>query len=404
MGSGGKGKGQGTANQVAIPPGMMTTAENLGNIGSYESQFLNVPYSLGNWASNIATGGTGPQATSPAGTAGPGTGYFGPGINQTTGDQFPYLDLQNYGSGGGSGGTGSGTGVGSGGGGGPNPFTGYSSTGYGTTTGLPGWLSNFQSALDTEQNMVAGQGNAPNAYKNASENYREDVQDINSLNSSILGNIGQSQNQSNAFFNQANTMLGPNGITPEQNAWINQSTQAAQEQTAQQFGSEGLSGSTMAAEQAGEIGLQGAAEKGQLQQQNIALQEQEQQIGLNQEQLTQNWQNLYGKLAVGEQGLDQTDQQMLFNMTSQIGNQSTAEQNTMFDQALQGYGLMGTFMNAVTQPYGLQVQDFGDILGAETAQMQSETGLMESENQQASQGSSSLMSGLASIVGAVLLA
>src|SRR5258707_12953144 len=95
----GGGKGGGSAPQAAIPPGMMDTASQLGNIGSFESQFLNYPFSLGNWAMNYATGGQGPQVTSPAGLAGPGTGYFVPSWNSgVMGNAFPCLNTQNFGT------------------------------------------------------------------------------------------------------------------------------------------------------------------------------------------------------------------------------------------------------------------------------------------------------------------
>jgi hypothetical protein len=366
-GGGGKGKG-GTGGTITPPPGMMSTAENLGNIGAYESQFLNQPYSLGNWAMNYATGGQGPQATQNPTGPGPQTGWFSQDVSGIEPSAFSSgSTVQTYGKGGrenfytGQPYTGQGGGINPGisvpggtnlalGPNGPssgsNPMLPSGSQGAG---GFPNLLSQYGQALSTEQ-QIAGSPAPGTSYA-----------DIQNMDTQLQGDINQ---------------FGKDWLTPQQNAMINQQTKAAQAQTAQQLGSEGLSGSTMGTELSGELGLAGTAAKGQLQQGNM--------------QLVQNWQ----KMMMGEQEFGLQDQQQFANLAQQIAASSAGEQSTLWQEGTQGYNLMNTFMNAVTAPYGLQIQDFGDILQAETSVTTENT---QAAAQAAASGGSSASSAISSI-------
>jgi hypothetical protein len=85
------------------------------------------------------------------------------------------------------------------------------------------------------------------------------------------------------------------------------------------------------------------------------------QIEMQNQSLVQNWQ----KMMMGEQEFGLQTQQQFFNMAQAITSTAAGEQSTLWQEGTQGYQLMNTFMNAVTAPYGLQIQDFGDILSAE---------------------------------------
>lgn len=179
----------------------------------------------------------------------------------------------------------------------------------------------------------------------------------------------ESQFQNDITGNKINTNpilnFGPDWLTPAQESMINTQTQANQAALEQQMGSQGLTGSTMEKELAGEEALQGTATKGSLEQQNMALGlQQQQQLTAEQqtqEGIVQNWQ----KMMMGEQEFGLQDQQQFFNLAQAIGSSAAGEQSALWQEGTSGYQLMNTFMNAVTAPYGLQIQDFGDILSAE---------------------------------------
>ena len=67
MGSkGGKGGGGGSAPKINIPKGMEADINQLEALSSFESSGLNLPFNIGNYYMSLATGGEGPQYTSPA--------------------------------------------------------------------------------------------------------------------------------------------------------------------------------------------------------------------------------------------------------------------------------------------------------------------------------------------------
>src|SRR5260221_3220263 len=396
----GGGKGGGSAPQAAIPPGMMDTASQLGNIGSYESQFLNYPFSLGNWAMNYATGGQGPQVTSPAGLAGPGTGYFGPSWNSgVMGNAYPWLNVQTYGTTGAGGTPGSqsattwGWSGGTSGGGGSGPG------------GFPNLLNTFGGALGGMEQItgMTPPGTSPRSIENYQDTFQGNITNLENQISAGQAPITLQEQQIQGDIAQ----FGSNWLNPQQKPMIEQQTKSGQAQIAQNLGAEGLTGSTMAAQLNQEAGLAGTAAKGQLQQGNmqmaqnwqhlfqrgIALSQSGQQMALNANQLS-----LTGELGTTQLGLQA--QQQLFDMVKTIGSMSAQEQAGLFTEGTTGYQLMNTFMSAVTAPYSLQLQAFSNILSAETATAQSAASLAAANAQAGSQGLSSGLSALGSIFGA----
>lgn len=404
-GASAKGKSPGSAApKIPTPPQIGQIGANTQNIGQYESQFLNEPWSLGNWAMNIATGGTGPQVTQNL-SEGTQTGLFGPqgapaGVQSSV--------VQTYGSGGGSGGYGgsggntgygggsnvipaatpqggapnvpafmSTPGAGAGGwgrsgakataGGGPpanaiNPFGGGGAGGF-SEGNLPGILGGFSAGENAAWNTANSPypGTSPGAF------------------SAAYGDIAKSQRGIQKDINQ----FGPNWLTPQQNAMINQQTAANKAAIAQTEGSMGLSGSTQAAQLAGEMGLAGTAAKGQLQQQNM--------------QLVQGWQKLMQSgqaLTQGEQGLALGAQQQAFNQFQQFAQLNASEQAQMFTEGTAGYQLMQTFMSSVLQPYGISLQAFNDILQANTAQIGDQVALQSTAISADQSGQNQVVGGL----------
>ena len=329
MGAGASSKGKSpgsTAPNISPPPQIGEIGQNTKNLGAYESQFINEPWSLGNWAMNLATGGTGPQVSQTPGTAGVQTGFFGNPGDSTSG-------IQTYSGGGAGGGSGSQRNPFGGGPGGPGAPTG-------SDFNLPGILGGFSSGENAAWNTATNlyPGTAPSDFANAQTG-------ITNAQAGINKDI-------NSVYNRGKW------LTPQQEAMINQQTTSNEEQVAQQEGTMGLSGSTQAAQLAGETALAGTATKGQLQQQNMSL--------------VQGWQSLnqgWAKLSQSEQGLALGAQQQAFAQFQNIAQLSATEQGQLFQEGTQGYQLMQTFMSSVLQPYGIGLQAFNDQLQAEVAQV-----------------------------------
>jgi hypothetical protein len=160
----------------------------------------------------------------------------------------------------------------------------------------------------------------------------------------------------------------------------------------------GLGNSTMGTELNAEIGLQGAATGGQLEQGNIQLLQGEQ--GLLQAGDTQvhNMQ----KDVFGQQAIMQGQQQSIFNQFGQMATQSQAVQTELFNQAMQGYGMVGSFLNNALAPYGMSMQGYGQQLQAEAQSAANATSLLTSQMQsQSSQAGmmGGLFQGLGSLFG-----
>lgn len=445
-GSGGKkgGGGGGTAPKINPNPGETTQQQTLTDLASYESSMLPTFESMGNWAANLATGGaatpitalyagqepyqTNQLATSPQGWApgintlsslGGATGessgvaglpgsnisaYGTPSKNDPSGSFLgaspvsgQFADLKPvYDSGGQYIGyqnpegqffssqsiSAQGLGVpgfalppsvlqGGGGGGQAAPPSGGATQG---TTGLTG----PGSALNTEwQNILNAEGVIPQI-SGIEQQTAQSGQQIAGLQGSVNQEVAALQP----------TQTGQ--LLPGQQALIDAQVKSGQSQLNQQLASMGLGKSTMGTELGAEIGLQGAATGGQLEQGNI--------------QLLQGAQNLSAtvqKLALGQQQLSLGEQDMMFNQFSQIAQQAGGVQSQLYSEALQGYGMLGNVLNSITSAYGVNVQAYGDELNAEAARASDQTSLQVAELQ-SQQSQASMMGGLFSGIGSIL--
>ena len=334
MGAGASSKGKSpgsSAPKIPTPPQIGQIGADTQALGQYESQFINEPWNLGNWAMNIATGGTGPQVS--------------PGGVETFG--------------------GGGAGVGAGGGtpgGGSAPFG-----------SLPGILGGFS----------AGENAAWNTALTAPTGSGDIQPQLN------LAKQGSAQDTSYAghLYNRGQW------LTPQQEAMINQQTKANEEQVAQQEGTMGLTGSTQAAQLAGETALAGEATKGQLQQGNM-------QIAQGWDAAAQNWQ----RVAQGFMALGMSEQNQAFNQFTSIAQLSSAEQAQMFQEGTAGYQLMQTFMGAVLQPYGISLQAFNAILQANTAQVGDQVNLQSSAISADQSGQNQVVSSLGQVLSSIISA
>jgi hypothetical protein len=138
--------------------------------------------------------------------------------------------------------------------------------------------------------------------------------------------------------------------------------------------------------------MSGAAAAGQLVQQNISLAEGEQQLGLSGQQTGAGIQEAGTQLAnqVG---------QALFNEYASIATQSGALQAQMWQQAMQGEGAIGNLMNSTLNAFGYSMKTQEDVLQANESSAQLQAGIQSQAAQMQAQGSSSLMSGLGSLLG-----
>ena len=236
----------------------------------------------------------------------------------------------------------------------------------------------------------------------------------------ILGQGGNILSQGEGILGQGQTMLNQattgSGLFPSQQAMINEAVQSEQTQIATQLGAEGLSKSTQLASLQGEAAIAGAGQAGGLVQGNISAanqtmgvginQEQvgisQEQAGMSQEQIGQNAISLSQaaqKLALGAQTLSVGEQSALVSEYANIASQSASLQAQTWSQALQGYGMLGSMIQASAQSYGYSLQAYEGILQAETQQAQIQAQMDTAAAQADAQGTSSIFSGLGSLLG-----
>jgi hypothetical protein len=381
-----KGGGGGAAPTPQVPQGLKNQNTNLQGLGQYEAQFLNTPLSLGNWATNIATGGFGPQAQ-----AGTDLGRFQTDISG--GGMRNYSNPTVY--------SGGGFGTSSGGWGSSPSGTSGSSSGSGASSG-------YQFVNGQWQPIPAGQGGQPAAgagqpaavpggpgnwtpYGPTSgsqagpmlDTFQQSVTGMEKTATNPYPGLDRQSLQN--FQDQLNSdanMFGPTGLTSDQTAMIDAQTNAGKTQLATNLGSMGINpNSTQGAALSAELDQQGAAQKGALIDQNM--------------QVKQGFQ----KLMEGEQTISSAEQQAMFSQFQTIGTMSATEQAQMFNEGLQGYGLMSTFMKSVTDPYSLSLSGYQSELGASVSYMNAEAGLMQSAASSASSGSSDMIGALGSLFG-----
>src|SRR5215472_2344057 len=291
------------------------------------------------------------------------------------------------------------------------------------------FMSEFQQMLGQEFNttqQIPGIEQATNAL---GANVNQEIGDLSKLApqqmaaaNQWLGQTQAGQAQAGQGYQNALAELAARNqgvLLPGQEAMINTQTQAAQNQLKQQLANMGLGSSTMGTELGGELGLAGAGQKGALMQENVKLAQQdvtsaiaqeqqanqqvslaqaEQQIAQGDYSLLQNAQ----KLSLGVQTLSLGEQQALFNQFSNIANQTVDAQSIMFNQAMQGYGMAGQFLNQVLAPMGMSMQGYNSILQANESYARNQTDLEVAQlSAQQSQANSmgGLFQGLGSLFG-----
>ena len=230
------------------------------------------------------------------------------------------------------------------------------------------------------------------------------------LQNTFFGNAAQTAGLSTSALGQSAAdilnanKLNAQGLFPDQEAMVDAATTAAKAQTTQNLANMGLGSSTQAAMLGGELEQQGAAQKGQLIQGNIQLEQAYDQLAQGWQQTAQNWQSLgqnWAKLGVGEQEISQQVKDDTFNMFQGISQQYGAAQNTLWQQALSGYGLLNSFVNSLLGVYGQSTNDFNALISAATAGATNQTNLEIAQMRDLQQNQSSMMSGLGSILGSV---
>ena len=208
-----------------------------------------------------------------------------------------------------------------------------------------------------------------------------------------LGSEGQSLYQTGVSeLNQATTGTG---LFPSQKAMIDEAVSSEQTNIDSSLAGMGLSNSTQKAQLEGQASLAGAATAGGLVQGNISAAQGTISAAQNQINLGQAAQ----KLAVGAQTLEVGEQSALVSELTQISSQSAQIQAQLWSQAMQGYGALGTIIGQSAQSYGYSLQGYGSILQAETQQANNQVSLETEQAKADAQSTSSLFSGLGSILG-----
>ena len=213
------------------------------------------------------------------------------------------------------------------------------------------------------------------------------------------------------------------GLFPAQQAMIEQARQSERTQLGSTLGGAGLGTSTQLDQLQGAADLAAAATAGQLQQGNIQAAEQvlsgalgqqtgaqrtlglsqtEQQLAQQQAQTAQNYYLLQqgaDKLSLAGQELLAGEQNQLVQQLALITKQTVDFQQTMWTEAIQGYGLMGQIIDRSASSYGISLDAYKSILQAEMQQNQlaaQQQAAQQSADQQATSG---LFGSLGSLLG-----
>jgi hypothetical protein len=241
------------------------------------------------------------------------------------------------------------------------------------------------------------------------------------------------------------------GLFPAQQAMIDQARQSEETQLASTLGGVGLGRSTQLDQLKGAADLASAGTAGQLQQGNIQAAEQvlsgalgqqagaqktlglsqtqqaaaqaqtqaaqaqvslgltqqeaaQRQVGLGitQEQVAQQsyaLQQAADKLTLAGQGLLANEQAQLTTELQNITTQSTQMHQVLWNEAMQGYGVMGNIIQGASQAYGLSLSAYSNVLNQMEQQNSITAQAQQAAMQADQQGTSSLFSGLGSLFG-----
>jgi hypothetical protein len=447
-------KGGSSQPHITVPSGVSSNSFQDQTLGAYASSLLTPTLSLANWASSIATGGFGGQAdyqnskllgssglanlqnqntyANPFGLGGSGgTGAVGGGsaaatpgtpgtaANAGTGTFGGYYASQNFGVGGndpakappgvyyansegnrvnaygvpidlngnpvdmahevpiaGTAGTAATPGT---------PASTAGSGGGAAGSQLGPFLQAAWNAIQAEGAPAAQLGNEGTNIYNEGQGLLTASQNMMNQGQSILGQ-GQGM---------VNTATTGTGLYASQQAMVDQATKSQQAAIQQQMASEGLTSSTQNAQLKGQAAQQGAATAGQLIQQNIAAGQAQMGIGQNQIQLGEG----LGQLAQGFTQLGVASQQAAISVLGQIASQSAQLQTNMWTEAMQGYGLVGQFLNSSLSAFGESTAALGQYTHASEVQQQLQFQAQASQASASSSGMSSMLGGLGQLLG-----
>jgi hypothetical protein len=441
MGGGSKKTGGVSAPEVTSNPreagnsSLWQNEQGISNLTSFEQSLINPQVSQANWATDIATGGNS-QSFSPWTTQNSPYG-FGPtdpnhsyaGYGSTGQVNLPFS----------------------------SSYPGQSGT-PGSQSATPGAQSAYNTQGGIEEANYSGilgpylgaQANALN-----SEGYTADLegQAASMAPAGLFGNAitagtgnsvtaGLDGNAVTAGLNNpvtaglaGNAVTAGNNLDPttglyaDQQALIDAQVQSGQAALNQQLGSEGLTSSTQGAELNSEIGLQGAATGGQLIQQNIALaqnaqqqsaadqaaaQEANTQFAQTAQQQSvadqaaaqeanttfqQNAQSLNTQYSQSAQQLQEAGLTATYGMFSGLATQDSQQQAQMWQEAMQGQGQLGAYLNNILSTYGMDMQgaQISEQGNAANSQVQEAASAASAGGGSSGGGSS----GLGSLIGSV---
>lgn len=382
-----KGKGGGGtahAPQVPVYQGIGQNQSIFNNLGTYGSEVMSGLGSLGNWAANIATGGNAQaNGTMPANgiLANSGSTVYAPFTSGSTGT-----------------------------GGGGWGLSGLNAPQMGPflTQAVQDLLQAQHSTQPLQALLKTLPGQAQSEFGQANEFF--------GTGQSLIGQGQDITRAGTSVFDQGDTLLNMatrgTGLFPSQQAYINQAVSTQQNEIAQQLANAGLSNSTQKAQLLGQVALSGAAAGGQLIQANIQAANQTMQTGISEQQTGIQQQGV----GVTEQGLGTTEQQIaqdtqkidlaaqeaLFTQFSTISQLSSGLQAQMWTQAMQGYGMLGQFMQNTMGAFGQSLkasEDAQNVMLADAGfQLQADQ-INAGAQQAAASGFSSMLGSLGGLLG-----
>lgn len=404
---------------VNTPPQLYGTASATQGLAEYASNLLNPIASMTNWASQLATGGQAQQipsyqavASLPVaehvfsggpfpwqGTFSPITGeitwslahgntsrQFSQGFQQayqegniSQGQYEQYLDAYNQA-------LRQKTATATGGGGSTaTPRPGASAQSLSAQLGP--FLGQAWQAIQEQQQLT---GEMPALQMDTAAATARAEQEAQTLGTEAETLYGQGE----SMLTQATTGTG---LYPSQEAYVEQAKQTGETEAASELGAMGLSQSTQAGQLKEQADLSAAATAGQLVQGNITAA----QAQINAAANYRNLQQSAEKIAQGGQTLSLAEQQALAGEFQSIATQSAGLQKQLWDQAMAGYGIIGSMLQAAGQQYGLNIQAYDEVIKAETAQANQQASKDIQQSQAAVELAGQAVSVVNSVIGAI---
>ena len=215
----------------------------------------------------------------------------------------------------------------------------------------------------------------------------------------MIGPANATTAQGESILSQGQSMVNQatsgTGLYPSQQALVDQTVKSQQAAIQQQMASEGLTSSTQNAQLQGQAAQQGAATAGALIQGNIAAGQAQMGLGIQQEGVG----NQQLSLAENWSQLGVATQQAAISAISNMASQSAGLQAQAWTQAMQGYGMIGQFLETSMKGFGESNVGLGAELQASETQAQLNAGIAQQQAASSSQGMSSMLGSLGSLLG-----